>query len=243
MQASLFLAAVVHLAIIVALAVLLTRRCVDSYAHPGQLLTTERPGSVSLPVVTICPDQPLPARLPRAPTCLFSLTQAAISNPIACTAHREHILCTAVRDSAHTSTPHPHCRASTSSRSLSTSGPSPPRSARPRAMSPSTPATSAMPTAPHPCRPRAYRRCSSPSCPNALEATAARSAALYDSGCNSMYPFAALRRGQPVWLWLRVRAQPGRLHGRRGAGRAAHRPAAVGAAVPAGEHHPPADRA
>ena len=172
MQASLFLAAVVHLAIIVALAVLLTRRCVDSYAHPGQLLTTERPGSVSLPVVTICPDQPLPARLPRAPTCLFSLTQAAMSNPIACTAHREHILCTAVRDSAHTSTPHPHCRASTSSRSLSTSGPSPPRSARPRAMRPSTPATSAMPTAPHPCRPRAYRRCSSPSCPNALEATA-----------------------------------------------------------------------
>ena len=206
MQASLFLAAVVHLAIIVALAVLLTRRCVDSYAHPGQLLTTERPGSVSLPVVTICPDQPLPARLPRAPTCLFSLTQAAIPNPIACTAHREHILCTAVRDSAHTSTPHPHCRASTSSRSLSTSGPSPPRSARPRAMSPSTPATSAMPTAPHPCRPRAYRRCSLPSCPNALEATAARSAALYDSGRNPMYPFAALRRGQPVWLWLRVRA-------------------------------------
>lgn len=86
MQASLFLAAVVHLAIIVALAVLLTRRCVDSYAHPGQLLTTEKPGSVSLPVVTICPDQPLPARLPRAPTCLFSLTQAAIINPIACTA-------------------------------------------------------------------------------------------------------------------------------------------------------------
>ena len=107
MQASLFLAAVVHLAIIVALAVLLTRRCVDSYAHPGQLLTTERPGSVSLPVVTICPDQPLPARLPRAPTCLFSLTQAATTNPIACTAHREHILCTALRDSAHTSTPHP----------------------------------------------------------------------------------------------------------------------------------------
>ena len=204
MQASLFLAAVVHLAIIVALAVLLTRRCVDSYAHPGQLLTTERPGSVSLPVVTICPDQPLPARLPRAPTCLFSLTQAAIPNPIACTAHREHILCTAVRDSAHTSTPHPHCRASTSSRSLSTSGPSPPRSARPRAVSPSTPATSAMPTAPHPCRPRAYRRCSSPSCPNVLEATV-----LGVQHCmiqNPMYPFAALRRGQPVWLWLRVRA-------------------------------------
>ena len=105
MQASLFLAALVHLAIIVALAVLLTRRCVDGYAHPGQILTTEMPGSVSLPVVTICPDQPSPAKLPRAPTCLFSLTQVANPSPSVCTAHREYIVCTAVTLST---LPHTH---------------------------------------------------------------------------------------------------------------------------------------
>ena len=80
MQASLFLAALFHLAVIVALAVLLTRRCVDGYANPSQLQTTERPGSVSLPVVTICPDQPSPSKLPREPTCLFSLTQ--VTRPV-----------------------------------------------------------------------------------------------------------------------------------------------------------------
>ena len=240
MQASLFLAAVVHLAIIVALAVLLTRRCVDSYAHPGQLLTTERPGSVSLPVVTICPDQPLPARLPRAPTCLFSLTQAAIPNPIACTAHREHILYAAVRDSAHTSIP-----------ALQGVNQQPqPVNIRPVATKIRAPTGHESEYSCYECNAdrssplpatgisqvlvAVMSQCTRGYCALVLQHDMIQAATL----C-----IAALRRGQPVWLWLRVRAQPGRLHGRRGAGRAAHRPAAVGAAVPAGEHHSPADRA
>ena len=241
MQTSLFLVALVHLAIIVALAVLLTQRCVDGYAHPGQRLTTEKPGSVSLPVVTICPDQPSPAKLPRAPTCLFSLTQVAIPYPSACTAHREHILCTAVTLPTPTHL-HPHA------------GP------QPAAAACQHPARRHQD--PHAHRPRVRVLVLRVQCrplltlaghghiagarrTNVIEATTLRAtaAAQYNRGCNPMYPIAALRRSQPVWLWLRVRAQPGRLHGRRGARRAAHRPAAVGAAVPAGEHHPPADRA
>ena len=70
------LAALLHVAVFAALAVLLTLRCVDGYVHPSLFQSSMKVvGPVALPVVTICPDQSLPSKLPAVPTCLYSLTQ------------------------------------------------------------------------------------------------------------------------------------------------------------------------
>ena len=82
MQTSLFVAAILHFFVFAALAIVLTTRTVEGYMHPADLQhAVPVGGAVGLPVVTICPDEPLPSKLPKPPTCLYSLTQGHHTAP------------------------------------------------------------------------------------------------------------------------------------------------------------------
>ena len=81
MQSSLLCAALLHCAVFMLAAGLLTYSCVNGYLRPLQLQSTVQPSSVSLPVVTICPEEPVPAKLVPPPTCLYSLTQGVHAAP------------------------------------------------------------------------------------------------------------------------------------------------------------------
>ena len=81
MQASLFMAALFHLVLFVMISALITVRTIHSYQHPVTTQSYASASQVHLPVVTVCPDEPTPAVLPRPPTCLFTLTQGSNTRP------------------------------------------------------------------------------------------------------------------------------------------------------------------